>query len=392
MDELRARAGFRGASFGCVTLALACGLLAASCTPREPALPPDAILAGDASALVRALRGLARLEGTPLARSARELAARLEGCEEFAASAPVGELGALLDRVTCAPFAQQPASLQRLRGDADLVFVLPLRGALGRSELAASSLTGTLRVAESGSLVLTARGNAQDLPSWLVPAAEPAGPGVLSTRNTLVHARFRPELGLDLAALVPEESQADRMFRLKSELFAGAVLAGALEAAVYLPPEGRAMPLLVVAVDVALQRPALAAVQQLVRELEATWPIHHAPVTFGQRTGACFFDLAILPEFAPCYAQGERALLFGWNPDAIAAALLPGAGDAPDEAGGLLVHFDRMPAADRRLQSALAPDREPRDIDYAWSRLQARADRESDQVEWHLELKARGSL
>ena len=76
----------------------------------------------------------------------------------------------------------------------------------------------------------------------LLPGDESPGPDVLSGSQRLFHARARPEGGLDFASLVPEGSQADRMFLLKSELFAGAVLDGTWEAAIYLPEDGEPTP------------------------------------------------------------------------------------------------------------------------------------------------------
>ena len=181
---------------------------------------------------------------------------------------------------------------------------------------------------------------------------------VLETRDSVLHARIRPASGLDLAALIPEDSQADRMFKLRSELFVAAILDGAWEAAIYLPVPGRVTPPMVLALDHSLRAAAQKGVEELVASLESSWPIHHTPKRFGPDAGACFFDMPILPDLAPCYVVNERSIVVGWNPISLEIALgLVDPGPAPASIadglgaeGGLLVPLDRLPEADRRLR------------------------------------------
>jgi hypothetical protein len=55
-------------------------------------------------------------------------------------------------------------------------------------------------------------------------------------------------------------------------------------------------------------------------ELEETWSLGHSPLQLkggaepaNEYTGACFLELRILPEFAPCYLVTDRSIVLGWN-------------------------------------------------------------------------------
>ncbi|UCE86442.1 MAG: hypothetical protein JSU66_01510 [Deltaproteobacteria bacterium] len=365
--------------------ALLAGLaLQTSCVrPLEAELPAGALLGGDAVALRSLLTRLERLEGTPLARRAQELATRLEGCDEFAGWARDGRLETLLDQLACGRLGSLPA-LEALRGVDDLAFVAPVgHGA---------RLAGSATVAGDGSVALDARilGAALDgLAGFVLPSDEPAGVPVLSTARTLAHGRFRAANGLDIAALVPRGSQGDQLFRLKSELFAGAVLDGTWEAAVYLPEEARMMPELAVAFGFRARAAVVAAVESFLRDLQSVWPVHRTPFAVGDREGACLLDLRILPEFAPCYVAAERAIVVGFNPSSVRTALAAvAARDGAAADGGLVLNLGRFREADDRLRRTIAPNSPPVNLDYAWERLAARGYRHGDGYRIRVELRS----
>jgi hypothetical protein len=283
---------------------------------------------------------------------------------------------ALTDTMSCDRSPLENAALRSLRGESDIVFVLPV-GSQGR-------LAGTVSVDEAGSLDIAAEFlelPAGGLARLMLPDLGTSGRRHLSDAAALVSGRFRPEGGLDLASLVPSGSQGDQMFRLKSAIFQGAALSGAWEFALYPPAKGKSMPLLALSADVRFRGAALAGMRQFVADLEATWPIYHRSVRFGIYTGACFDDLRIMPEFAPCYADTPEAMIVGWNPEAVRLALssaraedaegatAAGQSDPGDHAAELVVRFGDLSAADDRLREGLAPDAIPRKLDYFWDRL-----------------------
>lgn len=369
----------------------------------QQGLPAGALIAGETRILTHLLEGVSQLEGTPLARGASALVPRIAGCSEFVGISTGGEpdresdgvtggetagqIERLLASIRCAPSDSLPEAVRELRGDAPIVFILPLR-APGTDD--SSRLLGRVRMDESGALRVDAhfdRLPQQGMAGLLLPSAKAVGPPRLSTRDSLLHARFAPESGLDIAAWVPQGSQADRLFALRSRLFAGSVLDGSLELAIYLPPEGQRMPLLVLAAGTRLQVAAVAAMEAFIGELEARWPLHHEPRDFGpNRSGACMPTLRLFSEFAPCYVATDEQLIVGWNEQSIIQALSPHVGPGPGVLGGLVLHLDRLAEADQKLHRALAPDwPEPR-LRYAWPSLSARAIRDGDDVLLQLAL------
>src|SRR6266850_7886213 len=160
-----------------------------------------------------------------------------------------------------------------------------MRSAVGRI-----SKHGRARRTENGALALQLRW--ADPPAGgtlglLVPGGEPAGPDRLASARRLLQLRVRPRAGLDLAALVPEGSQADRLFRLKSSLFASAVLDGTWEGAIYLPERAGGMPGIALALGFSLRAPAVAAIEHLIADLEQTWPVHRSELHGPAGDGAC---------------------------------------------------------------------------------------------------------
>jgi hypothetical protein len=108
------------------------------------------------------------------------------------------------------------------------------------------------------------------------------------------------------------------------------------------------MPPVAVGLGVRSATAAAAAVEKLVAELQATWPVHRTPFSVAGRDGGCLLDLRILPELAPCFVLAGDQLVVGWNPEsrtlAAAAGRLPsGAGaDAPP---GPLAEADELRTA-----------------------------------------------
>ena len=213
---------------GFVLAGFALGLAACAEHPAAaPQEPPGALLVARTADLERLLGQLAWLEGTPLARRIEAVRAALPACPVVESHAPDRSFEQLLRRLECRPADSALEELHRERGDDALAFVWPLEPGL--------RLRGWLMLDERGGVELdlrVPREAVRGAQALLSPGDEPPGPGVLSGSQRLFHARARPEGGLDFASLVPEGSQADRMFRLKSELFAGTVLDGTWEAAI----------------------------------------------------------------------------------------------------------------------------------------------------------------
>lgn len=362
MGRFRAHARAAAAA----TAALTVGLSAGCRDSAGPSWPPGASVVASAEAARTLLRRAAALEGTPLARLARELDARLPDCPTVEAHADSGAAADLEAGLRCGDPHGPLAAGHRALDGADVAFALPAGEAgplLGRFRLDAGDLRGELQLPSPP---------AQGALALLVPGREPAGPGVLDRGGALVHARVRPAGGLDLGALVPERSQADVLFRLRSELFSGVVLDGTWEAGVYLPEPGHGMPRVALALGFSLRDPAIAAAERLLADLRETWPVQRSAFALGDLRGACLLELNVLPDLAPCYVTTDRALVFGWNADSLRAALgtrarasLRGAPARLDLDLALFAEADailgrHLPAAER-----------PPSLHWPWSRLVA---------------------
>ncbi len=356
--------------------ALGAALLACGPASEPRSAPPGAWVGGEAAVLSTLLERLETLEGTRLAREAARLRQGLPDCPWVSASDPEGALGAALRRLRCAePGAGGPDPGAWLGSD-PLGFRLPL-------DAGSTALRGSLR--EDGNdlwlrltLPTSGLGGALDL---LVPGDAPPGPGVLARDEALIHARLRPEAGLDLGALIPEGGQADRLFRMKSELFSGLVLDGSWEAAVYLPEAGRAMPDAALAVGFSQRAAAVAAMEGFVADLREAWPVRRSFFAVGDAEGACLLDLSVLPELAPCYVAGQRALVIGWNPASLRRALSAGAAHGPAEP--LVVDLAGVERADARLAS----DETASALRWPWRRVSAAARHEAERIEVRVRLE-----
>jgi hypothetical protein len=376
-----------------IVFGLAACLALAACTQRATPgseLPAGTLLFGRSAALERLLATAARLEGTPLARHARAFAERLPPCDWVEARAP--EPSQLVDALACGDPAGALSALDRERGEHDIAFALPLHGG--------ARVIGSANVAADGSLALSLvlPGDALTGPAaFLLPGPEPAGEPVLSASEQLVHARVRAAKRLDLAAFVPSDSQASRLFRLESALFSGLVLDDTWEAAVYPAATGQHSPRAALALGVRERKAAIAAIEDFVQNLRESWPVHRSAFAIGRASGACLLDLNLLPDLAPCYVATERALVIGWNPASLRKALdgaqaEPIAASELTGAGSLVLDFDRVQEADARLR-ALAPAGSvllPQPA-YPWRRLRLSGERGRAGVELRLELAAKES-
>jgi hypothetical protein len=294
------------------------------------------------------------------------------------ARATSGRLGDAAAQLACAASESPLARLHDLRGERDLAFALPLEDG--------AHLLGAVSRAASGDVELELSlpvGSLKGAQKLLLPGPIPPGPGILATVGAIVRARVRPDGGIDLASLVGEDAQAARLFRLKSELFSGAVLDGTWEIAVYAPGEERPMPDAALAVGFGVRAPAVAAMEGFLREIQETWPVHRSFFEVAGAEGACLLDLAVLPELAPCYVATERALVVGWNPASLRRALAPG---ARWTGGGAVVELARFADVDLRLARAAAL--EATAFAWPWRRLRAEGERRDDVIRVRVVLEA----
>lgn len=336
-----------------IASALAVGFSAGGCgvAPAPPNDWPDGTLViARKDALSQLLTELGGLHGSKISRRAAAIAAALPECEWVEAT--ISEEGPGFEsEFDCSPHDEALEGLARERGDADVVFALPAHEG--------ERVIGTLSVTAGGDVEARLRVPASsfsDARTLLRPSSTKPGPNLLSHADELIHVRLRPEGGLDVASLIPEKGQADHMFRLKSEIFAGAVLDGTWEIAIYLPESDRPMPRAALAMGFSLRAPAVAAMEQFVSDVQESWPVRRSPFRLGGSDGACLLDLNLLPDLAPCYVATDSALVVGWNSASLVRALESGdlAQTPPHPAAGLHVDFARFPEADARFAEALA--------------------------------------
>jgi hypothetical protein len=365
-------------------VAVLCALPLAGCEkPSEDVWPEGALLVARRAAVVSLLSRLDALEGTPLSRAAAGLAARIPECTLLEAWAPSGRVADLPPALTCRRKSSPLEALHRARGERDLLFVIPvgdgppLRGSVRRE---GSDVALELRWQEPpdhGALGL------------LLPGREVSGPDLLAAGGRLAHARVRPESGLDVAALVPANSQADRLFRMRADLFAGAVLDGTWEGALYLPRAGGTVPRAAIALGFDLRAAAIAAAERFVDDLTRTWPVRRVDYAHDGAPGACLLDLKILPELAPCYVATDRALVVGWNASSLEVALAGDAASAGEDetAGRMEIDLALFAEADALLARHLDPEARPRVAHWPWRRLVARGRNENGELRVRVSLE-----
>ncbi len=334
--------------------------------------PSGAALLANTQSLDRLLERVSRLEGTPLARRAEVIRARLPNCPTVEGRAESGQISDVWTSLHCASESPDLVALEQARNGLDLAVSVPVAG---------DHWLGTLSINPSGDVEIEIhlpRAAGEGLASLALPGEEAAGTVELSESDTLVHARVRPQGGLDLASLIPSDSQGARLFRLKSELFAGIVLDGVWEVAIYLPEEGDPMPRTALALNFSHRSAAVAAMEDFIGDLRESWPVARTFFRLGEAEGACLLDLAIMPSLAPCYVATERALVVGWNPASLRKALDGRSGERNGlgESSGAIIHLDRFANADRILSSALSIKTRPHSTQYPWRRITAKGARD----------------
>jgi len=331
--------------------------------------PSGAALLADTRGLDRLLEHVAQLEGTPLARRAERLRASLPDCPIVEGRAESGQISDIWAALTCATGSVDLIALEQARSGWDVALSVPVAGGHG---------VGTLSIGASGDVELELRLPhiaAEGLASLALPGGEAAGAAELSESETLIHVRVRPQGGLDLASLVPADSQGARLFRLKSELFAGLVLDGVWEIATYLPEEGKAMPRTALALNFSNRAAAVAAMEDFIGNLQESWPVARTFFRLDEADGACLLDLAIMPGLAPCYVATDRALIVGWNPASLRKALdgQSGIRDGLGDSSGAIIHLDRFADADRILSASARAEANSQPTQYPWKRITAKA-------------------
>lgn len=356
-----------------VTIAAAC----LACGAPQPAEPAGALFAAETASVERLLDRTAQLAGTRLARHAAELRSTLPRCRRIGAHTTGPDAAALLAKLRCVEGDPRLEAFDRVRGDRDLALDWPLED----GERIRVRLGLDARDDADIELVLP-HGAARGATALLVPGSSPPGPAQLTGTGALVHARVRPRAGLDLASLVARDGQAQRLFRLRSRIFAGAVLDGTWEAAAYVPEPGEPAPPVALALGFHLRDGAVAAMEELIEEIRSTWPVDRVAFSVGGAHGACLPDLRIMPGLAPCYVATDRALVLGWNAASIERALAGGASGL-GRTGGVLVDLARFSEADANLAGGSAESGK-----VPWTRLRAVGREEKDGVRMRVHLEA----
>jgi len=326
--------------------------------------PDGALLVTERDALVRLLSRLERLENTPVAREAAARARELPNCPTLRAHSPDGEFSDLVAGLACGATEADFTRLERERGDHDLALLLPMSHD--------ARLLATLSIREDGDVDLALRlpdEALQGMLSLLSPSGTSPGPGVLSLDGSLIHARVRARHGLGIADRIAPGGQADRLFRLKSGLFAGAVLDGTWEMAVYVPGHGGGMPPAALALGFRARDAAVTGMESFIEEIEKTWPVHRSPFSVGSSVGACLLDLNLMPELAPCYVALEDALVVSWNPASLRLALAGETRSGPAAGSAAVIELARFAEADARLAEHLGTQAIDPTGAIPWSRM-----------------------
>jgi len=361
--------------------------VACSAPTAESALPEGPYFSADGVALHRLLGRLETLTPARIGEAAARTRARTARCTEVWSRPTDPDLATLLAGLECRKTGELPEAIAALREQADLVFSTP-HGPDGH-------LVVTAGIAEDGTVDAHLQvPTAPDAGLWslLVPAAD-AQPATLASQSALLHTRTRAVGGLAVADMVPPGSQGDRMFGLRNSLFAGALLDGRLELALYSPLPGQAIPQVALALGVSLPTAANKAMDAYVSYLESAWPVHRSPLRIGSATGACLADLNTAPDLAPCYVATDDALVVGWNAASLKTALASGSphldrSQQGPRGGELTVHFDRMAAAEGTLAESWGGLPATPQGGYPWSTLTATSKATQVGVEFLLRLQA----
>lgn len=208
--------------------------------------------------------------------------------------------------------------------------------------------------------------------SLLLPGTGGPGTSVLSNKDAFLHVRGHPEGGIDLAALVPESSQADQLFDMRSTLLSGAVLQGTWELAAYPPPPGKSMPEVVLGLGVRASTapPAITAFAELLRE---KWSVRREDIAAEDWHGECLRGLNIMPEFEPCFLLRDEALAIGWNEAAVRTGTAAGSRETFETDLGIIVDTAALAASDQVLAGLFSPTFQYPPIEYPLGRIRISA-------------------
>lgn len=349
----------------------------------EPNIP---WLEGDAQVLRDVLEDLESLHQTPLASAARRALSRIEGCDgQVHTESAALDLDALIEGLSC-----RDSKTGDAEPDDALRFELPLPALEG------GALKGHLTSPASGpKLILELPEPGDDHPwSWWLPDDD-GRPPRLQTREALLHGVWQSRHGLDFASWVEAGSELDTLWGLKADLLSRAVLNGAMEWVIFLPPEGRAMPDMVAALGIRNRQAALNAAAGLAEQLAETWSVRRTPLRMGSAEGMCLEDLRLLPELSPCFVVTQHQWLLGWNRASLERALSAHRSPADDErspsssvsGNSLEVAWHLFPEADRRIQEALGVDGDET-LTYPWQRLTVDARHRESAYEFQLDFES----
>jgi len=328
---------------------LALSVLVAACS-RSPAGPVAGwpvgwTVAGTAGGIVPLLDRLSGFEGTPLGGATAAAAARVSSCEIIEARCDEAPGCSLVESLRCAE-ADLPAPVRDQMVGA--LWVAGYRDPTSELELLVRA-TGD---PSTPTLEMTLRGGDDGPLGLLIPGAEGPGPAQLSESGALIHARVRPRAGIDLGAFVDIDGMSDKLFRLKADLFAGSTLAGTWELAVYLPVAGQEIPPAALAIDFTNRERAVAGMERFLQDVMRTWPVRRADWEADGWAGACFRNLNLLPELAPCYVATDHSLILGWNAESVSLGLGAERPAHPGERSWARLYMDRLPEADERFRRA----------------------------------------
>ncbi|MDX1502802.1 MAG: hypothetical protein R3325_10605 [Thermoanaerobaculia bacterium] len=360
-----------------VTLAFAVG-----CVPAAgPELPEGTAAVGAAREVRPLLEALATLPESPLARWAGAALGALDGCEELELLCPPGGGCDPRERVVCGSGDARLEELVRRRGAAG--WAVSHRGS-GSRWLALGAPSGR----GGGSRVELELEVAEELvagtASLLLPAAGPPGAWLLDGDDAFLRLRLRPDGGLGLADLLPDEGWGARLFRLQGRLLEATTLEGTWELAVYLPEEGMRIPPMAMALDVGDRDRAEAAMSAFLTELESSWTLRRRAFSLAGGRGACLADLNVLPELEPCYLVTAGAVVLGWNASSLERAVAAPGDEPPPATSEARIDLDLLAVADRRLAGSSGGVRPPGS--YPWRHLHLSGRREGGLYRFTLEL------
>ncbi len=349
-----------------VTSSLLLLALLLSCRSRPDAVPPTRLV-GAAQPLIEFLEDCQSISASRLASWCGELAQSMRACTAVVAvCSPTENLAEggtpcrLAESVEC---VDRKDLTELGLGDEDWLFQGPLPGILSAGTSSAGTVELRGRSSSDGAIRVSARLNgSQELPlgRWL-PSAESPGQFQLSDTGAFAHARWRPDGGL-VPQRTGKRSLADRLYGLRSELFSATVLTGSVEVVAFVPNPGDRFPGSAAALDFHLRRPAIAAMESYIADLQKEWPLVRNDYSFNGFEGACLNNLRVMPGLAPCYLATDSALVVGWNRTAIEGALTPASRSQVEVAGGegagsrATVDFAALALADRRLAATRSRD------------------------------------